>query len=78
MEKGKHKKRLFSRGGCLKTSWFKIKIPFDYQKCYLKPKQFENTYAPNHIHQILSFMAADVSLAKGLGGALHPYVDRLI
>jgi len=63
-------------GGCLKTSWFKI--PFDYQKCYLKPKQFKNTYAPNHIHQILSFMAADVSLAKGLGGALHPYVDRLI
>ena len=29
-----HKKRLFSRGGCLKTSWFKI--PFDYQKCHLK------------------------------------------
>lgn len=44
----------------------------------LKPKQFKNTYAPNQIHQILSFIVADVSRAKGLGGALHPYVDRLI
>lgn len=54
---------------------FLVQVPFS-----LKMRIQEHLlYAPpNHILQILNFIAADVSHAKRLGGALHPYVDRLI